>query len=184
MGLGDPPGTQPRTHIWDHLVTQGDYLDWQDGGQRVMGRRGGGVCTHRCPGLPSPWEEKSPPTAPSPKKPQSTPEAPASSPSSWVTHKPGLKGLQPPWNKPGTNPFTKSSSQRHPEVKPSAPTGFSRHMLCLQGEKRASCSQPGVSQHWGRAVPLGTRTPGQPALLCPGPEELLVEGVWAKLCKV
>lgn len=27
MGLGDPPGTQPRTHIWDYLVTQGDYLD-------------------------------------------------------------------------------------------------------------------------------------------------------------
>lgn len=33
-----------------------------------MGRRGGGVCTHRCPGLPSPWEEKSPPHCPKPQK--------------------------------------------------------------------------------------------------------------------
>lgn len=28
----------------------------------------GGVCTHWCPGLPSPWEEKSPPTCPKPQK--------------------------------------------------------------------------------------------------------------------
>lgn len=55
-------------------------------------------------------------------------------------------------HKLGTNPSAKSSSQRHPEVRPSAPGGFLTHVLCVPGDPRASRSQPGRWQRCGRAA--------------------------------
>lgn len=113
------PRTHPKTHIWDHQVTRGGYLDSHGVGQRFMGRRGG-----LCPLVPraiAPLGGEEPPTCPKPKR--------ASE------HTRGTsRGLQPLWDTPGTNPFTKSSSQRHPQVessalgrvKPSAPRGISK----------------------------------------------------------
>lgn len=74
-------------------------------GQRCTGRSR--VCTHQCPGSPSPGGGQEPPTCPSTEEPWGRP---------WARTKPGLRGLQPLWDKPGTNPLTKRSSRRCPEV--------------------------------------------------------------------
>lgn len=153
------PRSQPRTHSWDHRLTRGGYLDQHDVEQRFMGRmagRGGESAPisaqgHRAPGRRGAPEE--PHTCPKPER--ALGNTRDTRPCPMLVGHPQARS-SPCRISRAQIPSPKAALRGTPRSCPRLPGGFLKHVLCFPGEPRASCSQPGVPQQQGRAVPGDT----------------------------